>query len=209
MKLSIIVIGVNKWKQYTRPLLNNLLEYKPQDYLLCVDGGSSPAYPKIEGVFGIRVKKTLSYAANMNIGIKEAPTSDWYMVLNNDVIVSKDFRPAVEKMQEDTLYGFVMHVNEALLKISYMSTWGMFISSKVIEDIGLFDEKFAPMYFEDADYCLRAIGAGYKMSVLDRAELGIYHIEDERMQERREYMRTYFQFRQANRAYLRSKHGLS
>ena len=33
----------------------------------------------------------------------------------------------------------------------------------VYKDIGLFDERFNPAYFEDPDFCFRAIQAGYKL----------------------------------------------
>jgi len=41
----------------------------------------------------------------------------------------------------------------------------LLIKRKVIEDIGLFDERFGMGNFEDNDFCLRAKKAGYKLAI--------------------------------------------
>lgn len=41
----------------------------------------------------------------------------------------------------------------------------MLIKREVLEKIGLFDERYF-LYFEDADYCLRAQKAGYKLKIV-------------------------------------------
>jgi GT2 family glycosyltransferase len=64
------------------------------------------------------------------------------------------------------------------------------------------------MWFEDADYCIRAQKAGFGLKVLDRKEVGIRHFEDENMQERRAYMRKNMHERRINRQYVERKHGL-
>jgi O-antigen biosynthesis protein len=46
---------------------------------------------------------------------------------------------------------------------NYTGCGGMVVKKKVIEDIGLFDEEFSPMYFEDPDFCWRASDKGYKV----------------------------------------------
>lgn len=43
----------------------------------------------------------------------------------------------------------------------YVSCCGMMINHKVVEDIGLFDNNFSPMFFEDPDFCFRALQRGY------------------------------------------------
>lgn len=49
-------------------------------------------------------------------------------------------------------------------RYSYIGCGGMLIRKKVYDDIGLFDEQFSPAYFEDPDFCFRAIQAGYKLA---------------------------------------------
>ncbi len=47
---------------------------------------------------------------------------------------------------------------------TYIGCGGMLIKTSVYKDIGLFDEQFNPAYFEDPDFCFRAIQAGYKLN---------------------------------------------
>lgn len=49
-------------------------------------------------------------------------------------------------------------------KFNYVGCGGMMIRHKVIYDIGLFDENFSPMYFEDPDFCFRAFKVGYEIA---------------------------------------------
>ena len=46
---------------------------------------------------------------------------------------------------------------------SYVGCGGMVLKRKVIDDIGLFNDSFNPLYFEDPDFCWRANDAGYKI----------------------------------------------
>jgi GT2 family glycosyltransferase len=46
---------------------------------------------------------------------------------------------------------------------TYIGCGGMLIKKEVFEKIGLFDEQFSPAYFEDPDFCFRAIQAGFKL----------------------------------------------
>ncbi len=46
---------------------------------------------------------------------------------------------------------------------NYCGAGGMVLKRKIIEDIGLFDEQFNPMYFEDPDFDFRSHDKGYKI----------------------------------------------
>lgn len=46
---------------------------------------------------------------------------------------------------------------------TYIGCGGMLIKSEVYRKIGLFDERFQPAYFEDPDFCFKAIQNGYKL----------------------------------------------
>lgn len=48
-------------------------------------------------------------------------------------------------------------------KFSYIGCGGMLIKKKVYDDIGLFDERFHPAFFEDPDLNYRCIQKGYKL----------------------------------------------
>lgn len=48
-------------------------------------------------------------------------------------------------------------------RFTYIGCGGMLIKKQVYDNIGLFDERFSPAYFEDPDFCFRSIKAGYKL----------------------------------------------
>jgi len=57
---------------------------------------------------------------------------------------------------------------------SYVGCGGMMFSHRVIDIVGVLDERFNPMYFEDPDFCFRAVKAGFKIK-WDTKD-GIFHI---------------------------------
>jgi len=54
--------------------------------------------------------------------------------------------------------------NSKIKDIDYISGCAMMIRRGVFEKIGLFDERYF-LYFEDADFCLRAKKAGFKIAI--------------------------------------------
>ena len=56
---------------------------------------------------------------------------------------------------------------------NYVGCGGMMVKRSVIEDIGLFDPDFNPMYAEDPDFCWRAYKEGYKICWNEKQR--IYH----------------------------------
>jgi len=57
----------------------------------------------------------------------------------------------------------IKHCARITDKFSYIGCGGMLVKKKVYDKIGLFDEQFSPAYFEDPDFCFRAILAGFKL----------------------------------------------
>jgi len=48
-------------------------------------------------------------------------------------------------------------------KFTYIGCGGMLIKKTIYDEIGLFDEQFSPAYFEDPDFCFRAIQSGFSL----------------------------------------------
>ena len=206
--VSIVIVGVERWEDYTKPFLDSIKKNIPQWNIICVDNGSY--YPDYEGVKMVRTPKVISLPAAFNVGLRETPESDLYITSSNDMLIIKplDIR-RFEALPDDSLYSFV-HVIDALYGFEYIENWMLFTPKKVYEGIGKWwDEAFTPMWFEAADYSIRAKKAGYKWTILDREEWGVYHREEERMPERKAYMKEHMKERLANRQYLMRKHGIS
>lgn len=143
----------------------------------------------------IKNLKNLGFAAGNNIGIKYAMKrgAKNIVLLNNDTVISKkslgslienrgDIVGAVLKFRKNnkTFYDLGGFINwwigrnyhkevNAVSQIyktnpDYVSGALMLIRKNVIDKIGLFDERYF-LYYEDADYCIRAKNAGFKIKV--------------------------------------------
>ncbi len=144
-------------------------------------------------------KDNLGYAGGNNIGIKYALESgaDYVFILNPDTTVKSDLLAKLaETAKRNPKAGIIgMAINEggkviycgeiewlkSELKHSTLHTThytlhtdqyipgaAMFVSKKVFEKIGMFDERYF-LYFEDADFCVRAQKARFKLTVAPEA----------------------------------------
>lgn len=67
------------------------------------------------------------------------------------------------------VFGSVKHLNfkqkpKKVIQVNHVAGAAMLISRSLIEEIGLFDERFF-LYFEDLDYCIRTNKAGYTIHI--------------------------------------------
>lgn len=204
-----VAIGINDWEKYTLPLIGSFRAHEFSAPLVIVDNCSDTPYPASGSAIIARTPQRLSYAAALNYGINHIKGADWYAVMNNDVLIHKPFTERVERLDPHYIYGFQEHPTDLVNpKAFYQSGWCMFISGCALLEVGYFDEAFAPMWFEDADYCIRAQKAGFGMQGLDREDWGIEHLAMERKYERERYMRDNNKARKANRERLWRKHGV-
>jgi len=207
--LSIIIVGINGWEEYTRPLINGIWAHEPDAELVVVDNASTTPYPKGEHIH--RSDKRMGYAEALNFGIERAGNRNWYVVMNNDVEVRKAFTGRVEGLDPSKIYGFKFWEKHPLLSFSagFVSSWCMFISREVWKNAGKFDTEFTPMYFEDVDYCLRAKALGIELVELNREDWGIIHLyetnEINRIQFKEEHRDRIAELAE----YLRAKHGIN
>ena len=199
--VSTVIVGVGEWERYTKPLLDSMRLHNPDVSVVCVDNGSY--YPDYEGVAMVRTNTVVSYPEALNVGLQACNSSDWYLILNNDILIEKPF--SVADFDPGSLYGFIKY---PFKRYEYLAGWAMFIPYDALVNVGYFDGELKPMWFEDADYCIRAQKAGFGLVVLDRKDVGIRHFEDENMDERKLYMSKNLPSRQRNRQYVERKHGL-
>lgn len=140
----------------------------------------------------------LGYSGGNNIGINYAleNEADFILLLNNDATVEKDLvtklimvaesdkkvrivGPAINEGNRTVCDGKVRwlktelahrscHDSQFTIRDFYIPGVAMLIGREVIEKIGLLDERYF-LYFEDADYCLRASRAGYHLKIVPEA----------------------------------------
>jgi len=144
------------------------------------------SFPKVKFIFS---KKNLGFAGGNNLGLDYAKKikADYVLLVNNDATIeSKDFfskllktkgdiiSPKVEYKDKgkvvydfggkvDKLFGRNYHLNKSTkVKPDYFSGVCLLISSNVLEVVGKLDDGFF-LYYEDADYCLRAVEKGFSL----------------------------------------------
>lgn len=206
MSIAVVIIGIGEWEQYTFPLIQSIKEHAGEHVnIVCVDNGSEPQYPQTDGVRMVKAFETMSYPAALNLGIFTAGRNDWYIPINNDALFTKPFADTVEALDGNRLYGFATH---EFGERPYLSSWCMIISNWLLSNVGIFDEAFAPMWYEDADYCFRAVAAGFELEELDRDEFGVMHFADDREKPRHRFREKNGDALRRNDKYLRWKHDI-
>lgn len=121
------------------------------------------------------IVKGRNYLYKMSNGI--SPSTDYIMFLDNDQFVNANWEEVYLQLMKE---GYDIVGSEAWQmdrrrcipkkkcikpteEFNYVGCGGMMIKHHVIKDIGMFDEQFSPMYFEDPDFCYRAFDAGYRI----------------------------------------------
>jgi hypothetical protein len=207
-KVSIIILNWNGLKD-TIECLESLKKITYPNYeVIVVDNGS----PRNEGeilkekysdyIQVIRNQENLGFAAANNQGIQFAQKrgSQFFLILNNDVVVEKNFlEPLVENLLKDKKIGIGGAVNYDYYQPEKMLSLGrkinfwtggsreinspngkkeidslvgccLLIKKEVIEKIGYFYEPYF-LNFEETDFCWRAKKAGFQIISEKRAKI--------------------------------------
>lgn len=196
-----IVIPVCGNEEMTRDCIKSIRENTLDFEIIVVDNGSDPAWSGVDGF--IRNNENLGFPKAVNQGIK-ASTGEVVVILNNDTIVSPHWLEYLdEHLKKFDLVGPCTNNISGIQQVActpYAGKDGFYktaekfhsenqnqsiayhrlvffcvaIKREVIKKIGLLDDIFSPGNFEDDDYCLRAIEAGFKVGIAN--DVLIYHI---------------------------------
>lgn len=192
---AIITVGIDAWENNTAGLVASWKQCQPDSGLVVVDNCAKPAYPKLG--FVTRLNERTSYAAALNYGMAQVRV-DWYITMNNDVLLSAPFAPYLEGLPPGVYGNVMMPAFTHNMGREWLDGWVMIVHRAVYEAIGGFDENFLMAGFEDADYCWRALEAGYLCRALP---FPFYHKDAHT----RYSMTNYFAQRATNIEYLRAK----
>ena len=160
------------------------------NYLLfIVDDASSEPLPNIENsnIRIIRMEQRSGFSKCVNEAMRES-NSDYILVMNNDITLktsrwldilvgeaSHYYNKAIIGGKHSTLgSGLESLGEERRLRPIYVPMWCCFIPRQVFDIIGLLDEEFSPAFYEDVDYCTRAIKEGF--GVVGSYKTGIVHL---------------------------------
>ena len=169
--------------------------------------GDTSGY-KMEKMVLLRSKDNYGFSGGNNLGIifaRDIIQSDYYLLLNNDTVVEKDFlRPLIEQIEKDDKIGIVgaeihdyYHPEQFTLggKLNYLKCSGYHCYDKRVLNkknitftsgcIWLLRKKAVEkcglldasyfLYVEDVEYCHRMVSHGYTITCTEDSK--IYHKE--------------------------------
>ncbi len=132
-------------------------------------------------------KENLGYGGGANVGIKNSLSEgfEWFVILNQDLEISKNSLSLFEEHLKNSKPGIVGVFPGKLdenrwttiipsTETDYISGAFIAIHKDVVRKIGYFYEPYF-MYYEDVDYCLRAKESGFPISKISLE--GIKHEE--------------------------------
>ena len=133
------------------------IDYPVEDLVIVDNSGKqeyAPVKPElVKRMWLIQVPHGLGYGGGLNLIVKTTPFAPYWVLLNDDSVLAPG---ALEKISEEADPNTINF-------LSIMPKWsGFVLGEKVVKDIGLFDERFHPIYFEDNDYERRIINAGFE-----------------------------------------------
>lgn len=156
-----------------------LLRILPSEETIVVDNGQTLVSDDVGRATLISQSKNLGYGAAANIGIRHAIAhgAEWFVVINQDVAVNRaavdDMTKQLSKLEPCIAGPFTGGIDckrwttiLPSLRTDYISGSCIAIHRKVIEKIGYFYEPYF-LYYEEADYCVRAKRAGFSLRRLD------------------------------------------
>jgi GT2 family glycosyltransferase len=204
MKVAAIIIGVRQWKQYTLPMLKSMVKHQPDARIILVDNGNH--YPEeYTGVEIVKTNKILDYSAAINVGFCALDDEEWVLIINNDVLCKAPYFDQLKKFRTDTIYGNSLHYDFRMFHHRHIAPftdgWIITMPREIIDAVGDFDTNFKIACAEDADYCFRAAGLGYKVA---QSDLPFKHLKAKT----RRGFDNFKQQRLDNIAYLVDKHEL-
>jgi len=155
---NLIVPVLNRY-DLLRGMLASL-DYPIRDLLIIDNGGGfEDLFERdelpVKNVRVLNLPSNLGVAASWNLGIKLFPHDDRWMFASNDCVFAPGALGVLSTATQD-----------ALTVVKDWPHWQAFvIGERVIDRVGLFDERFYPAYFEDTDFKRRCDMAGIPTAV--------------------------------------------
>ena len=140
----------------------------PVEHLVIVDNSGTnqwqPNKPdKVKNLWMIRVPFGLGLVGAWNLIVKSTPHAPYWVLVNDDAEFAEG---ALEIIAQDA-------DPDGLCFPHIVPDWSCIVlGQKVVEEVGLYDERFYPLYFDDNDYERRIRNAGLSIR---RIEAIVHH----------------------------------
>lgn len=205
MTIAAIIIGIDGWERYTKPLIESIERHEPECAITVVDNASQVPYGSYEWPYKAALLRTerLSYSAAINRG-KQRKDADWYIVLSNDVLCTAPFAETLARYGDGDLVGpLLKEIDiERVGKVHYIEGWAVFIPRRIWDTIDGWDEGMKISSYEDVEYSHRARVNGF--GLIEDTDLPFIHLD----QKQRFYLvPDYWSSEHHNRARFVEKYG--
>jgi GT2 family glycosyltransferase len=140
----------------------------PVEHLVIVDNSGTqswqPSKPdKVKNLWLIRVPFGLGLVGAWNLIVKSTPYAPYWVLINDDAWFENGALEIIAKEAD----------SETLLFPDITPDWASIVlGSKIVEEAGLYDERFYPVYFDDNDYERRIRHKGLEIK---RIKAKIHH----------------------------------
>jgi hypothetical protein len=185
MFVRTVIVGIGHWGDLTKPFADSLQKYNPSLSMTIIDNASPTPYPDYTQRV-MRIDRT-GYGSALNMGAYG--NWNWLLCLNNDCTCEGDVVSIISRLRDDTIYGnawkFDYQWMTDLHLPAVVDSAYLLIPRKAWEEVGQFDP-LMDAAFEEIDYGLRAIEAGFRLDVV---ELPITHLNLHTRRELEDYDR--------------------
>lgn len=209
--VSIIILNWNGIN-FTEDCIKSIRKktsYKPYEIIVVDNGSEKKEVEKLKEMHKKKLidklilnKSNEGFSGGNNQGMEIAKGS-YMMLLNNDILVKKNWLSKLVKVGEEhekigligpkitlnhtpnTCFGAGKITDSGAAKFGYETTRqdveqiggaALLFKRAVFEEIGGLDNGFNPIYFEESDFCTRAIRAGYRVVFVPESE--VIHFEN-------------------------------
>lgn len=203
MKVTALIIGIDGWEKYTRPLIFSLHGLEPKCNFVVIDNASKNEYDRFyPNPFNIYRTERCCYSKAINLAKMVADLdfgeSDWYIVLSNDVLCTGEFVDYLSTMPTNQIIGPKLMENQGW---QYLEGWCVAIPKEVWNKLGGWDENFKVSSWEDVDFSQSTLEAGF--DVLHYPEFPFIHLDQK---QRFTLIPNYWESEYHNYAYFLRKH---
>jgi GT2 family glycosyltransferase len=153
MKIAVGIPTINQF-DYLQDNLDAINQYLPNIQIYIYNNSIYNIVTKVRTYSNTKIMGSgtnIGVAAAWNIMLTDMRANgfDYALILNDDIVLSKDISHIYEFVSQKRQFARILN------------DWSVFlISLDTFSQIGLFDEKFYPAYFEDSDYNYRMKLAG-------------------------------------------------
>lgn len=134
----------------------------PVEHLVVVDNSGAatwnPIKPdSVEHMWVIRVPYGLGLVGAWNLIVKSTPYAPYWLLINDDAWFEPGALEIIAEQADPEAISF-MNIN---------TKWSAIVlGEKVVAEVGLYDERFYPLYFDDNDFERRIDHAGIKKKTI-------------------------------------------